>query len=154
MDYLIAELGLAEALEKDARTAYARLSQFQLPVYLTDVDGFIIYYNPAAAAMWGRSPRLGVDRWCGSWDIYTVDGEFVPHDKCCMAEALRQNRPFRGIEAIAIRPDGTSYRFMPFPTPLRDSRGRLIGGVNLLVYLREEAVEAKIPQIEIASISY
>jgi signal transduction histidine kinase len=50
-----------------------------------------------------------------------------------MAVALRENRPVRGESAIAERPDGTRIHFQPYPTPLRDEGGRLIGGVNVLV---------------------
>ena len=48
----------------------ARLNQFlnALPaaIYLTDADGRITYFNEAAAAMWGRRPKLNTDLWCGS----------------------------------------------------------------------------------------
>ena len=38
-----------------------------------------------------------------------------------MAIALKENRPVRGYEAIAERPDGTRVSFVPYPTPLRDA---------------------------------
>jgi hypothetical protein len=50
-----------------------------------------------------------------------------------MAIALKENRPVRGVEAIAERPDGTRVSFVPFPTPLRDASGALVGGVNMLL---------------------
>jgi len=50
-----------------------------------------------------------------------------------MAVTLREGRPVRGVEAIAERPDGTRAPFMPYPTPLHDASGRLVGAVNLLV---------------------
>ena len=50
-----------------------------------------------------------------------------------MAVALKENRPVRGVGAIAERPDGSRIPFMPFPTPLRDASGALVGGVNLLL---------------------
>ena len=50
-----------------------------------------------------------------------------------MALALKQKRPIRGMEAIAERPDGTRIPFIPYPTPLIDAAGELIGGVNMLV---------------------
>ena len=40
-------------------------------------------------------------------------------------------------EAIAERPDGGRVSFVPYPTPLRDSGGRLIGAVNVLVDVTE-----------------
>jgi len=50
-----------------------------------------------------------------------------------MARALEEGKPVRGIEAIAERPDGTRVNFLPFPTPLRDSSGQLIGAISLLM---------------------
>jgi two-component sensor histidine kinase len=50
-----------------------------------------------------------------------------------MAVALRENREVRGEEAIAERPDGTRTPFIPYPTPLRDAEGRLVGAINMLV---------------------
>ena len=39
------------------------------------------------------------------------------------------------MEAIAERPDGTRVPFLPYPTPLRDATGQLVGA--LLVDLTE-----------------
>jgi PAS domain S-box-containing protein len=50
---------------------------------------------------------------------------------------LKEGRPVRGTEAILERPDGTRVPFMPYPTPLRDDSGQLIGAVNLLLDLTE-----------------
>ena len=54
-----------------------------------------------------------------------------------MAVALKEDRPVRGVEAIAERPDGTRVPFMPYPTPLHDAEGRLIGAINMLVDISE-----------------
>jgi signal transduction histidine kinase/ActR/RegA family two-component response regulator len=61
-----------------------------------------------------------------------------------MAIALKEDRPVRGNEAIAERPDGTRLTFIPYPTPLHDSSGALIGAVNMLVDIteRKKAEEA------------
>ena len=56
-----------------------------------------------------------------------------------MAVALRTGRPVRGVEAVAERPDGTLVRFMPYPTPLHDASGNVIGAVNMLVDLTERS---------------
>jgi PAS domain S-box-containing protein len=91
-------------------------------VYITNASGLITYYNEAAAAMWGHHPQLGVSEWCGSWKLYWPDGRPLPHDQCPMALALREKRP-----------DGTRVPFIPYPTPLYDASGELIGAVNMLV---------------------
>jgi PAS domain S-box-containing protein len=102
-------------------------------VYTTNASGQITYFNEAAVALWGYRPELGSSEWCGSWKLFWPDGRPLPHDQCPMAVALREGRPVRGIEAIAERPDGSRVPFMPFPTPLYDASGVLLGAVNMLV---------------------
>jgi PAS domain-containing protein len=50
-----------------------------------------------------------------------------------MAVALRERRAIRGVEAVAERPDGTRRNFLPYPTPLLDGDGKLVGAVNMLI---------------------
>jgi PAS domain S-box-containing protein len=114
------------------------LEALPVAVYTTDADGRITFYNRAAAALWGHHPELGSSQWCGSWRLYWPDGQPLPHDECPMAITLKEGREVRGVEAIAERPDGTRVRFRPYPTPLRDSSGRLVGAVNLLMDITEQ----------------
>jgi PAS domain S-box-containing protein len=106
-------------------------------IYVTDAEGRITYYNEAAATLWGYRPPLGDSLWCGSWRLYWLDGRPMPHDQCPMAMAIKENRAISGMEAIAERPDGSRVRFMPFPTPLRDENGALVGAINMLVDVTE-----------------
>ena len=95
--------------------------------------------------MWGVRPKLGTTEFCGSWKLYWPDGTPLPHDECPMALALKHKRPIRGMEAIAERPDGTRVPFIPYPTPLFDSTGALIGAVNTLVDITDRhAAESRI----------
>ncbi|HEV2552112.1 MAG TPA: PAS domain S-box protein [Stellaceae bacterium] len=121
--------------ELTAREGWYRrvLDALPAPIYATDAKGRITYYNEAAAALAGRRPKLGEDEWCVTWRLYWPDGRPMPHDQCPMAVALRENRAVRGADAILERPDGTRIPFMPYPTPLHDASGRLIGAVNMLV---------------------
>jgi len=114
------------------------LDALPVAVYMTDPDGYITYYNEAAAELWGCRPEIGTSQWCGSWKIFTPDGRPLPHDQCPMAVTLREGRPVRGVEAVAERPDGTRVNFLPYPTPLHDAAGRLTGAINLLMDLTEQ----------------
>jgi PAS domain S-box-containing protein len=125
-----------EALRNNERHYRELLEALPAAVYTTDASGNISFYNKAAVELAGRTPQLG-DQWCVTWRLHTPDGAPLPHDQCPMAVALRENRPIRGIEAVAERPDGTRVPFMPYPTPLRDASGNLIGAVNMLVDLTE-----------------
>jgi PAS domain S-box-containing protein len=131
--------------DREAREGERRLREIleALPaaIYTTDENGRITFYNEAAVEMSGRRPELGKDEWCVTWKLYTPDGAFLPHDQCPMAVALKEDRPIRGVEAVAERPDGTRVPFIPYPTPLHDAAGKLTGAVNMLVDIshRKEA---------------
>jgi PAS domain-containing protein len=84
----------------------ASLSALPAAAYTTDAAGRITVYNEAAAELWGRRPELGKDRWCGSWKLYSQDGQPLPHEMCPMAAALKESRAIRGEGAVAERPDG------------------------------------------------
>jgi PAS domain S-box-containing protein len=105
-------------------------------VYTTDATGRITFFNNAAVEMSGRTPEIG-DMWCVTWRLYNTDGTLLPHDQCPMAVALKENRAVRGAEAVAERPDGTRIPFIPYPTPLHDADGKLIGAINMLVDITE-----------------
>jgi PAS domain S-box-containing protein len=106
-------------------------------VYTTDAAGRITFYNQAAVEVLGRELQLGTDQWCISWRLLRADGTPLPHDECPMAVALKEDRPVRGVELIAERPDGTRVNLLPYPTPLHDSSGALVGAVNMLVDITE-----------------
>ncbi|RDS82815.1 PAS domain S-box protein [Dyella monticola] len=110
------------------------LDELPVAVYTTDAQGRITYFNKASVAFAGRTPAIG-DMWCVTWRLLLPDGTPLPHEQCPMAVALRERRPVRNMEAIAERPDGTRVPFLPFPTPLFDAQGELIGGINVLMDL-------------------
>jgi PAS domain S-box-containing protein len=124
-------------LNGSRRDADAILQALPVAVYTTDAAGKITFYNEAAAQLWGVRPELGKSEFCGSWKLYWPDGTPLPHHDCPMALALRERRPIRGMEAVAERPDGTRVPFIPYPSPLFDASGALIGAVNTLVDIAE-----------------
>lgn len=125
-----------EVSERDAHM-HRLLDAMPVAVYTTDQHGRLTYFNKAAVEFAGRTPELGRDHWSVSWKLHHADGSPMRHDECPMADALRQGRAFDGeldaIEVIAERPDGTRRWFMPYPTPLHDRHGKLIGGINILL---------------------
>jgi PAS domain S-box-containing protein len=124
------------------------LDELPAPIYVTNTDGAVTYWNQACIALAGRVPQLGKDRWCVTWKIYTTTGEFMPHDECPMAQAIHEQRVIRDSVAIAERPDGTRVAFRPYPTPLFDASGELTGAVNMLIDVTDEQSEALHEQAE------
>jgi PAS domain S-box-containing protein len=122
-----------ERLRTSERRLRALLEGLPAAIYMTDAQGRVTFFNQAAVDFSGRTPKLGSDEWCVSWKLYRADGTPMPHDECPMAVALKEARPIRDTEALAERPDGTLVPFIPYPTPLFDTDGKLIGGINMLV---------------------
>jgi PAS domain-containing protein len=121
------------AFEQGLDALYRALDQLSAPIYVTDASGWVIYANPACAGFAGRQPAVGKDRWCVTWKLYTEAGEFLPHEQCPMAVAIKEGRAIRGLSAIAERPDGARVNFVPFPTPLVDETGAQVAAVNMLI---------------------
>jgi PAS domain S-box-containing protein len=115
----------------------ALIDALGVPVYTTDAKGRITLFNEEAAELWGRRPTIGKDLWCGSWRIFWPNGEPLPHEECPMAVALQENRPVRGVEIVVERPDGQRKTVLPYPSPLRDADGNLVGAVNVLIDVTE-----------------
>jgi PAS domain S-box-containing protein len=108
------------------------LNALPAAIYTTDAEGRITFYNEAAVEFAGRRPELG-EMWCVTWKLFYLDGTPMPHDQCPMAVALKEGVAVRGAEAVAERPDGSRVVFTPYPTPLRDDAGNVVGAVNMLV---------------------
>ena len=121
------------------------------PVYTTDAQGYITHFNRAAVEFAGRVPELRHDRWCVSWKLFRADGTPLPYDECPMAIALKEGRIVDGVEAIAERPDGQRRWCVPYPRPLRDAEGTIVGGVNLLMDITERK-QAELATASLAAI--
>jgi PAS domain S-box-containing protein len=137
---VLQDVTLARRMENQVRESERHMRNLleALPaaVYTTDAEGRITFFNRAAVELSGRTPHLG-EMWCVTWKLFNTDGSALPHDQCPMAVALKENRPIRGVEAVAQRPDGSYVPFTPFPTPLHDADGNLVGAINMLVDISE-----------------
>ena len=127
----------------------ALLAALPVAVYTTDAGGRITFFNEAAATLWGQRPVLGTDRYCGAWRIVAADGTPMPHDQCPLAVALHTGKDVEGGERAILRPDGTRAVVAPFPTLLRDAKGKVTGAINMLIDLTPiKAAEAELRESE------
>ncbi len=133
---------MLDQLRESERRFREMIDLLPAAIYTTDAKGRLTHFNPAAVDFSGRVPELGTDRWCVSWKMFLPDGTPLPHDQCPMAVAVKEGRIIDGAECIAERPDGKRVWFTPYPRPLRDAEGRIVGGVNMLLDITErKAVE-------------
>lgn len=122
-----------------ARQNWSRriLESSPVAIYQTDAEGVVQAFNSAAATLWGREPKIGEDRWCGSFKLQWPDGTPMPLDASPMAQSIRGRKQISGAEAIFERPDGSRGAFLAYPTPLLGADGELVGAINLLVDITE-----------------
>ena len=126
------------ALRSGGDALFSALNTLPAPIYVTDGNGVIQYFNSACIDFAGRTPVVGQDRWCVTWKLYTELGDFLPHDECPMAEAIKTQQSVRGVIAMAERPDGTRVTFQPYPTPLFEPDGSFRGAVNMLIDITDK----------------
>ena len=134
----ISESKLAEENLRQREQAFRTLLE-ALPgaVYTTDARGRVTFFNKAAVDIWGGRPRLGYTQWGGPWSLYHLDGRPMADEESPLAQALKEDRPIRNVEVIGERHDGIRVHFIPYPTPLHDDSGALIGAVNMLIDVTE-----------------
>jgi len=108
-------------------------------VYVCAPDGLILRFNRRAAELWGRVPLLGDprDRFCGSYCMYRPNGDPLPHDKCPMADILRDGVPVVDQEVVIERRDGSRGVALVNIRPLKDAAGNITGAVNCFYDITE-----------------
>ena len=126
-----------EALFESEKRYRGLLEALPSAVYTCDLDGRIQLFNAAAAELWGRTPRVGVDRYHACDRLFQADGTPLAIEQTPIARSLRTQSPVEPSEILIERPDGTRRHVFPYPELLRDREGRLIGAINMIVDITE-----------------
>ena len=138
-----------EVIEKSGEHFRNLVKELPAAVYSCDAQGFITYYNNAAAKLWGRKPEIGKELWCGSIKMYKPDGTPLPIEKCPMAITLKEGQKFFRVEIIIERPDGTRSNVLVNPQPEYNLNGEITGAVNMIIDITEQVnVKKRIEESE------
>ncbi len=140
---------LAEAARRDREVRYRTLFDLSpVAVYSCDAAGVIVDFNSRAAELWGREPKPGDtdQRFCGSYKMHRLDGSFMPHEQCPMAEVLAGAIPEARNMGVQIeRPDGSWITVVVNIRALRNDRGEITGAINCFVDVTErERIQAEL----------
>lgn len=129
---IVQEAVPAPLLESLLDLDQAVLDALPMGVYACDADGHILRVNRKAVQLWGQAPRLmdPTQRFCGSFRLETLDGQFIPPDHTPMARAVLHGESFDGAEAVVTNPDGRRWVGRVNIEPLRDAAGEVVGAVN------------------------
>jgi len=124
-------------LRKSEQASRELLAALPAAIYVTDAAGYISYCNQGAVELWGREPELGRDKWYDLGRFYYADGAPMPLSDCPTELALKQGQEVLGQECIIERRDGTRVPIIPYPMPLRDETGTIVGVINMTVDISE-----------------
>jgi PAS domain S-box-containing protein len=130
----------APLLESVLEMDQAILDALPIGVYACDVDGQILRVNRRAVELWGRTPRLldPAQRFCGSFRVESLDGDFIPPEETPMARAVLGGERFEGAEAVVQNPDGKRWVARVNVAPLRGAGGVVVGAINCFQDVTQE----------------
>ncbi|MCA1738349.1 MAG: PAS domain S-box protein [Actinobacteria bacterium] len=123
------------ALHKGELQFRRLLEKLPAGAYTCDPEGLITYFNQHAVQLWGRVPKLNdpVDRFCGSFKLFSPDGSSIAHNQCWMARTLKRGKEYNRREIVIERPDGQRLTALAHANPIYDESDKLLGAVNVLV---------------------
>ena len=109
-------------------------------------DGVIVWHNSRAAELWGRTPKAGDahERFGGAYKLYHPNGRYMAHCDTPVARALYEGITTQKEEVVIERPDGTRVSVWVHISPIRGSRGEIIGAVNFfrdISVIKDKATE-------------
>jgi len=120
-----------EIIKKSGEQFRHLVKELPAAVYSCDAQGRLIFYNNAAAKIWGRKPEIGKDQWSGSYKMFKPDGTPIPLETCPMAIAVKEGRAIVGEEVIIERPDGSRSHVLLHPQPEFNLSGQITGATNM-----------------------
>jgi two-component sensor histidine kinase len=141
------ELPTKPLLESVLQLDPAVLNALPIGVYACNADGRILRVNQRAIDLWGRNPWLAdsAPRFCGSFRVETLGGEFIPPDQTPMARAVLAGESFDGAEAVVQNADGKRWVARVHIAPLIDDNGKRVGAINcFLDVTREHEMRAQL----------
>jgi PAS domain S-box-containing protein len=99
-------------------------------IYALDLEGRIIFVNPAAGKMLGREVEELVGKQAhATMHQSKVSGAPYPQSECHICASLRDDSPRRISDEVFWRKDGTSFPIEYLTSPVRDENREIIGVV-------------------------
>lgn len=101
-------------------------------VCVCNMDGFVLTYNTRAAELWGYEPSLtGLERarYCGSKNIYLLDGTLLRRMEFPVVQVLADGQPKRDLQFSIEQPSGTRVVTVANINPILDAHKNQVGAV-------------------------
>jgi PAS domain-containing protein len=109
-------------------------SYLDMPVFIVDRDGQLLYYNePAEPLLGARYDEVGpmtVQQWLAAFKPSRPDGGHLSEDRVPLLIALRRQRPVHRVLAIT-GVDGVRRTIGATCLPLKGQGGQLLGAIAI-----------------------
>lgn len=113
------------------------LELIPVAVCICDLQGRIVQYNRRAAEIWGRVPNLGEthENFTRDAKFFSAEGQLLPESR--LNFVLKTGQPRRDEEVVVHQPNGNRRTAILNIEPLLDSRGQIVGVVNVFQDITE-----------------
>ena len=132
-------------IEESEKMYHQLISELPVAAYACDANGKIIFFNKAAALLWGTTPIIGVDSFCGFAEIFDEAGRSVPVEESAMAISLNEARIVSDWSGTVERVDGQKRYIVTHVVPYIDALGNVTGAVNMVT----DITATKVAQISL-----
>lgn len=122
-------------MDRDFTSPYSHLP---VAVFTCDQDGYINYYNSAAATLWGHEPQIGVHQWNGAWKIFDMAGNLMDAADSPIARVIKNGETIGSAEIIIQTPTGELKHVVGYPAPLYDEAGNVAGVLTTLIDISDK----------------
>jgi methyl-accepting chemotaxis protein len=113
------------------------LNKIPTPVMVVDKEFNVLFLNPAGASAVGKTPEACIGEKC--FNLFNT--EHCNTEKCQVAKAMKQDGVFTD-DTIASLPSGAlAIRYTG--APLKDHEGNILGALEYVVDITEEALAVK-----------
>ena len=130
--------GKGYSIAESGRQFREMIDALPATIYITDADGCITYFNPAASRFSGSLPEPGTGQWYARWELFYPDGAPMPYEAWPMALALKEGRSISREELMARMPDGRCIWVEAYASPVHDEKGNITGSINMLFDITEQ----------------
>ncbi len=129
---------IIKASEKRLRDITANLG---VGLYVTDVNGEIVFMNPMAEQLWGWNleelRNNGIHQFVHRRD---ADGRPLPGDECKVMQVIESGQAYTSTDEVFVRKDGSVFPVSIISTPLQEN-GAIVAAVTAF---RDISMEKKL----------
>ena len=109
-------------------------SYLTMPIFLTDAEGILLYYNEPAERLLGRRyeevGEMPIEEWSAAFRPTGEDGERLREEDLPLVTALKKHRPAHRVFSITGL-DGRARRIAATAFPIEGQHGRQLGAVSI-----------------------